>query len=257
MNRPRLSIALTTYNHEHFIARALDSILSQQVNFDLEIVIGEDGSTDKTREIILGYQERFPGKIRLLDPNGNLGYVKNFDNTLKACAGEYISIFDGDDLMLPGKLQKQLDLLDKNPGYVMVGHNVRAFDSESGKTLRTIGPPKQKDHYTIEDLIIYGSFFANCSKMFRASHFPPEGIDHRVKVIADWYITLMIVDHYRIGYLHETLAEYRVHPHSIMQQLKGRQDFEDKMFILDKLNKRYDHRFENLFRNQLAYAYLI
>jgi glycosyltransferase involved in cell wall biosynthesis len=257
MSSPRISIALTTYNHEAFIARALDSILEQQQAPDFEIVVGEDGSTDGTRHIVQRYMDRHAGRIRLLPAGQNLGYVKNFDRTLKACTGDYIAIFDGDDIMLPGKLHRQAAFLDKHPEFVMCGHDVRAFDDETGKTLRMIAPPVHKTFYTIEDLIIHGSFFANCSKMFRRAAFPPEGIDHRIKVIADWYITLMIVDKGKIGYLHELLAEYRVHPASIMQTLKGKQDFSDKMFILDKLDQKYPGKYQRLFRNQMAYAYLI
>lgn len=257
MTPPKLSIALTTYNHGDFIIQALDSIIAQKPGFDYEIVIGEDHSTDDTRKLILEYEKKVPGLIRLLPSSGNKGYVRNFDETLKACTGEYIAVFDGDDIMLPGKLQKQVEFLDTHPDHVMVGHEVRAFDSESGKTLRTIKPYSKKEFYTIEDLIIYGSFFANCSKVFRRSHLPAEGIDQRISAIADWYITMMIVDKSKIGYIHELLAEYRVHGASIMQKLKGKQDFEDKMFILEKLNKRYGRKYERLFKNQLAYAYLI
>src|ERR1051326_1917625 len=161
MKVPKLSIALTTYNHSAFIGQALDSILRQQPGFDYEIVIGEDCSTDGTREIIKGYEMHFPNVIRLLPQTANLGYVKNFDATLKACHGEYIAVFDGDDVMLPGKLKKQIDFMDANPQYVMSGHDVRVFSSDTGKTLRIIKPFVKKEYYTIEDLIRYGSFFGN------------------------------------------------------------------------------------------------
>ncbi|MEW6468157.1 MAG: glycosyltransferase [Bacteroidota bacterium] len=254
---PKLSIAVTTYNHEQFIARALDSILTQQVAFDYEIVIGEDCSRDSTLAIIYSYKKKFPERIRILERNKNLGYVRNFDETLKACRGTYIAIADGDDIMLPGKLQKQVDFLDRHPEAVMVGHDARSFDSSTGKTIRIICPRRKKDFYRIEDLILHGSFFANSSKMFRRAHLPPEGIDPSIKIIADWYITLQIVKKGQIGYIHETLCEYRIHPSSIMQTLKGKSDFEDKMFILNMLRKEYGERIAGLFHNQLAYAYLI
>lgn len=259
MNAPnlKLSIALTTYNHEPFIASALESILSQKVNFAYEIVVGEDRSADSTLDIIYDYQKRSPGMIRILDRKQNLGYVKNFDETLKACTGEYIAIADGDDIMLPGKLQKQADYLDAHADVVMVGHNARAFDTKTGRAIRLIAPRKKKDHYSIEDLIVYGSFFANSTKMFRSVNLPAEGISPMIKIIADWYITLQIVKSGKIGFIHETLSEYRIHPSSIMQTLKGKQDFEDKMFIFNQLNKEYGDKYTGLFSNQMAYAYLI
>ena len=215
----KLSIALTTYNHEKFIAQSLDSILNQTVNFKYEIVIGEDKSKDNTLAIIKAYQSKYPDRIRVLERDGNLGYTRNFDDTMQQCRGEYIAIFDGDDLMSDGKLQKQVDFLDKNSDYVMIGHIVNAFDSISGRTIRIIQPKKKKLYYTIEDLITEGSFFANSSKMFRRNAYPKNGIDNRIRFIADWAITLDIVGLQKIGFIWESLALYRVHGTSIMQKL--------------------------------------
>ena len=219
---PKLSIALTAFNHEQFIAYAIESILSQKVNFNYEIIVGEDNSTDGTKGIICQYAEKHPNIFKILERKSNLGYTKNFDDTLKNCKGEYIAIFDGDDIMLPGKLQKEVDFLDNNRDFVMVGHDVIAFDSDSSKEFRIIRPKVKKDVYTIEDLIEYGSFFANCSKMFRKSELPAAGIDFRIKFIADWYITLCIVKTGKIGYIWEALARYRLHASSIIDRKSTR-----------------------------------
>lgn len=256
-NEIQLSIALTTFNHEKFIAQALDSILSQKVNFTFEIVIGEDFSTDATLNIILDYQKNYPNIIRNLTRTKNLGYTVNFDDTLQQCHGKYIAVFDGDDIMKPDKLQKQFDFLEENADFVMVGHLAEAFDSNSGKILRTITPPKKKRYYTIEDLIYYGSFFANSSKMFRRSAYPKDGIDKRIKYIADWAVTIDIVGEKKIGVIWETLSLYRIHPNSIMNSLKGADDFKDKCLIIDKINREYKDKYKSLFKNQWAYAYFI
>src|ERR1700741_2727147 len=253
----KVSIALTTYNHAEFIAQSLDSILSQDVNFEYEIVIGEDRSSDSTLEIIRSYQLKYPHKIRILDRPVNLGYTRNFDDTMQQCRGEYIAIFDGDDVMKPGKLRKQADFLDQHPNCVMVGHLVDAFDSETGKVIRVIKPRKHKDFYTIEDLIVEGSFFANSSKMFRRSAYPQAGIDRRIKFIADWAVTLEIVGNEKIGFIWEDLALYRVHGTSIMQKLRGADDFNDKTIIINAINQKYDNKFRDLLKRQWAYAYMI
>ena len=256
-NNLKVSIALTTYNHEEFISQSLESILNQKVHFDYEIVIGEDNSKDRTLEIIKNYQAKYPDKVRVLVRLGNLGYTRNFDDTMQQCQGEYIAIFDGDDIMNAGKLQKQVDFLDNHYDYVMVGHVVQAFDSMTGKVVRIIQPKKKKDYYTIEDLIVEGSFFANSSKMFRRSAYPKDGIDKRIKYIADWAVTLDIVEDKKIGILWDNLAFYRVHGTSIMQKLRGADDFSDKAVIIDSINKKYSNKYRNLFNRQWAYAYLI
>lgn len=253
---PKLSIALTTYNHEDYIEEALNSVYAQKVDVDFEVVIGDDCSTDRTSEII----ERFKNhhtNIRLLEYNENVGYVVNFDKTMKACDGEYIAIFDGDDIMLPGKLQKQIDFLDQHQDHVMVAHKNRSFISETGKTLRYITPKIKKPYYTIEDFIQYGNMFGNSSKMFRKSAYPEKGIDYEVNHIADWYITIMIASRGKIGYIKEHLLDYRIHSESIMKKIRGDKHFIDKMYILDQVSKIFHKKYDHLFFRQKAYAYLI
>src|SRR4030067_128381 len=116
----KVSVIVITYNHEEFICQSLDSILMQDVNFEYEIVIGEDCSTDKTRDILLDYQKNYPDKIRLILSEKNRGLIANFVQTYKSCSGEYIATIDGDDYWTSSqKLQKQVDFLDNNLDYAM------------------------------------------------------------------------------------------------------------------------------------------
>ena len=253
---PKVSIALTTYNHEKYLAAALDSIFNQNLDCVLEVVIGNDCSTDGTSKIIKDYQSKYPN-IKVLKYDHNQGYTINFDKTLRACTGEYISIFDGDDIMLASKLKKQIEFLDSHQECVMVTHQNRAFDSSSGETIRLINPSKKKKFYTIEDLIQYGSIFGNSSKMFRKSAYPEEGIDYNIQHIADWFITMLIVKQGKIGYIDECLVDYRVHQESIMKKIRGDMHFIDKMYILNQLSLIFNNKYDSLFYNQEAYAYLI
>lgn len=252
----KLSIALTTYNHENYIAKALESIVNQHLNFDYEIVIGNDCSTDNTQKVINEYKNKYPDIIRQIEIKTNLGYIANFDLTMQSCLGDYIAIFDGDDIMIPEKLIRQVEYLDNNPDCALVGHKARAFHSKTGKTLRIIAPPKRKNKYTINDLIYYGSFFANSSKMFRKSAYPEEGIDTRVKKIADWYITIEIAKKGKIGFIDEVLVEYRVHDSSIMQTISMKEQSEDILYILDKFRASNIAVPAHVYRRQTSYAYL-
>lgn len=253
----KVSIALTTYNHQDFIANCLDSILAQNVNFKYEIVIGEDKSHDNTFSIIEAYQQKFPEIIRVLNRQSNMGYTRNFDDTMRQCKGEYIAIFDGDDLMLPGKLASQVEFLDKNPEIVIVGHIMDAFENSSGKIIRTIEPWVKKERYFLEDLIKRGSFFGNSTKMFRKSAYPVNGINPNIRHIADWAVTLDIVANGEIGFIWEKLALHRVHGTSIMQQIKGTEDFNDKKLIINDFVSRTSKVNITLFKNQWAYAYMV
>jgi glycosyltransferase involved in cell wall biosynthesis len=126
---PKVSVFVQTYQHVKFIKQCLESILSQETNFEFEIVLGDDLSTDGTREICIEFAERYPEKIRLFlhhrennifideSPTGRFNFLYNFYEA----RGEYISICEGDDYWIDKcKLQKQVDFLNQNKEYLLV-----------------------------------------------------------------------------------------------------------------------------------------
>ncbi len=121
---PKVSVHMITYNHEGFIADAIDGVLAQITDFPIEIVIGEDCSTDLTRRICEDYRARHPGLIRLLYSEKNLGIQANSLRTFEACRGNYIAFCEGDDYWVnPHKLQRQVDHLDANPDVSISMHD--------------------------------------------------------------------------------------------------------------------------------------
>jgi glycosyltransferase involved in cell wall biosynthesis len=140
---PLLSVRIITYNQERFIEQCVQSALAQKTDFPFEIVIGEDDSTDDTRNVCRLLAERHPDTIRLLlrskkDRISILGVPSgrhNFAQTLKACRGEYVAMLDGDDFWIdPLKLQKQVTFLAHNPTYVLAIHDRCVIDAD-GKVL--------------------------------------------------------------------------------------------------------------------------
>jgi glycosyltransferase involved in cell wall biosynthesis len=253
----KVSISLITYNHEQFIAQSLESILSQRVNFCYEIVVGEDLSTDNTREIIRDYEKRYPEIIKLIPRTKNIGSTKNFFDTILHCKGEYIAMMDGDDLMLPEKLQSQVDYLDKHKDYIMVTHALRAFNSNTNETIRIVSPKKIKVSYSIEDLIFHGSLFGNSSKMFRKVALKNVPTNPAINFIADLFLTIHITGNSKIGYLQETFGEYRIHDGGMMRNLKGEQVLEDIKTTFDSINNRFGNIYQNLYKNRYSYGYLM
>lgn len=129
--KPLVSIWMITYNHETYIREAIDSILMQETDFDYEIVIGEDCSTDNTRAILLEYKKQYPKKFKLLLHEKNLGIVDNMLTTFNACNGKYVAMLEGDDAWTdPTKLQKQVDFMESHPEYVVTYHNIEMVTPE-------------------------------------------------------------------------------------------------------------------------------
>src|SRR5512137_2891725 len=112
MSEPLVSVSMLTYNHAPYIAQAIEGVLRQKTNFAFELVIGEDCSTDGTREIVLAYAAEFPRVIRVITSERNVGSTKNSWRTFRACVGKYIAWCEGDDYWHDmGKLQLQFDYL--------------------------------------------------------------------------------------------------------------------------------------------------
>ena len=116
MTEPLVSINMITYNHAPYIAQAIEGVLQQRTNFPVELIIGEDCSTDGTREIVFEYQRKYPDIIRVITSDKNVGAQKNGYRTVKACRGKYIAFCEGDDYWHhPDKLQKQVDYIESHP----------------------------------------------------------------------------------------------------------------------------------------------
>lgn len=141
---PMVSVSMLTYNHQDFIAEAIESVMKQETSFDVVLVIAEDCSSDNTREIILDYQKRFPKRIKLILQNNNVGAAKNSSSIVENLNGKYIAFCEGDDYWIePLKLQKQIDFLEKKQNYSAVSHhryinqNGTLTKEESGKNVFT------------------------------------------------------------------------------------------------------------------------
>ncbi|NHZ85410.1 MAG: glycosyltransferase [Planctomycetia bacterium] len=131
-----VSVFMVTYNHGKYISQTLSSILMQKVDFNYEIVIGEDFSTDNTRTIVKSYAKKYPDKFNLLLHKKNIGMINNFFATYKACTGKYIAYCDGDDYWTdPNKLQKQVDFLETHPDYGLVHCNFDKLFYRTGKII--------------------------------------------------------------------------------------------------------------------------
>lgn len=110
---PVVSVCMITYNHESFIRQAIDGVMMQKTDFEFELVIGEDASQDKTREVCFEYQKRYPDKVRVLWWHENVSKLGgNGRRTRAHCRGEFIALCEGDDYWIdPLKLQKQVDVM--------------------------------------------------------------------------------------------------------------------------------------------------
>jgi glycosyltransferase involved in cell wall biosynthesis len=206
----KVSILMVTYNHENFIAQAIESVLMQNVDFEYEIVIGEDCSTDKTRQIVIDFQKKYPDKIRLLLPDSNLGAHTNAIDTYRACQGQYIALLEGDDYWLsPDKLKKQVDFLDKNLGCVICFTNALILQEDSPTDSKVF----LRDHAKISSIenLLFSNFISTPSVMYRNGLIQEFPDWYTKQSMGDWTSYILLAEYGKIGYINEVMSAYRIH----------------------------------------------
>ena len=204
---------MITYNHEKFIAQAIESVLMQETDFQVELIIGEDCSTDGTRQIVKAYAEQYPNVIRALFPERNLGMQCNFVAVLEASRGDYVALLEGDDYWTsPQKLQRQADYMAADPEMALCHHivNYVRWVDESRIVLYSFPPLSDWGIRQAKDLLGH-NFIQTCSIMFRKSYLPVLDAGFKRLKIGDWALCYLVTEHGKIGFLDSLMADYRIH----------------------------------------------
>lgn len=260
----KVSIIVHTYNHENFIRQTLDSILTQQVNFDFEVIVGDDASPDSTPKIIQEYHQKFPNIIKpLLHPKNLGGYGKgNTLATLAVCQGQYIAAMDGDDYWTnPLKLQKQADFLDNNSDFVACFHNALIHFEDGSHPDTYVNDENQKEVTTIEDLVGEDEiwYMATSAVMFR------NGI---IKEYPQWFHEsksgdipryILLGKHGKFRYINEVMSVYRKNGGG-MSFTDGKQDADflfNRIGMYKGIDQELDFKFNHKINKNIARYYLM
>jgi glycosyltransferase involved in cell wall biosynthesis len=221
----KLSVIVPAYNLQDYIEACLLSVLEQQTDFAYEVLVCDDCSTDATAQRIAALQPRFPDKLKAIFKPQNQGLAQNMLSLLAACQGDYIAYLDGDDLALAGKLQRQVDYLDKHADCQMVYHESDMFDSATNKTIKRYSA----QHYnwahipqrsSIHDLLRYGTYLQASSVMFRRHPHLAQTVALDCRIIFDYpfYILNAGFLQANIDFIPEVLGRYRIHDNSFGAQ---------------------------------------
>lgn len=166
----KVSVIMLAYNIENYIEIAIKGVLSQKTDYPVELIIGEDRSTDRTYEICKRYQEKYPELITVIRHEKNLGYQRNYMETYKHCRGEYVAVCDGDDYWFDRrKLQRATDFLDTHSQFAICFHRVVNYYEEDGS--KSLSNGHQRKITTISDLA-ESNYITNSSSVFRRCYYP-------------------------------------------------------------------------------------
>jgi len=208
-----ISVAIITYNQEKYIRQTIDSVLMQEVEAIVEIVIGEDCSTDSTRAILEEYAAWHPQKFKLLLREKNMGPVANWIDVMFNCQGKYIAILEGDDYWTdPLKLQKQFRLFEQDISVSGIYHAAKIIN-ENGEQIGA-SPINGKDYLSVESFLNAKYSIPSLSVMFR--NFYKSGNPDKIKEaysglfwVGDYLNDIMIISHGQYLFLDEIMGTYR------------------------------------------------
>ena len=212
----QVSVICITYNHEKYIRQALDSILMQETNFPFEILIGEDCSTDHTREILQEYEEKHPGRFKMYYREHNLGATKNEYELFMDAKGQYIAALELDDIWTDKqKLQKQYDFLNEHKEYIGVSHDFDIID-KLGNKIEDSDNQQIKEYlnkeFTLQDFLNQGFIFQTGTHFYR--NIFQDGKDYSIiykadRLIRDKTILSLLLDRGNFYILPDCMSAYR------------------------------------------------
>ncbi|WOX52703.1 glycosyltransferase family A protein [Aeromonas sp. CD] len=222
----KVSVLVPVYNLARFIEPCLLSLLEQQTDFEFEVIAIDDGSSDDSWSIMQRLARQWPA-LRALQNERNMGLARTQKRLLGEAKGAYLAYVDGDDLALPGKLQRQADYLDTHPGCTLCYHEAEMFDDETDARIKLFtrdyyNAPYLEPVMTREALIRFGVFVNASSIMFRRYDGMADAIDEGCKIILDypWHILNLSRNPGTLDFIPELLGRYRYHTQSFGGQTR-------------------------------------
>ena len=244
----KITIVCITYNQEKYIKQALDSFVMQKTNFDFQVIVSDDASTDNTPNIIKEYETKYPNIIKAFYHKANKGAMKNYLFALSQADSEYLIVNEGDDYFIdPNKLQKQVDFLEANPEYSICFHPVKVIYENNPKKTAIYPLGKfSNDKLTFEKLL--GWNFIQTNSVVYRWRFYNENIDDIFPVgilPGDWYLHLCHAKVGKIGVINEVMSVYRKHAGGIWYDTDAANRNLHRKYGLKQL-KFYNSVYENL-----------
>jgi len=229
-----VSVIMITYNHEPYIQQAIHGVISQQCDFEVELIIADDCSPDHTQGIVNNYINtmEIPDNIhvRYQKHKINKGMNANYIWALKRAQGKYIANCEGDDYWTdPLKLQKQIDFLEQHPDYALCGSRAEQI-AFNGQQLQIEGKPG--DHQILD--LARDNFIPTCTALFRSKHLVSIPAWLSISPIGDWPLFLILASHGKIKILDAITGAHRVHDQGVWTThfKNGRQE-KNHLMLLD------------------------
>lgn len=206
-----VSVLIGCFNHEKYVAQAIESVLNQTFS-DLELIITDDCSTDNSPKIIADYQKKDP-RVRAFFHTKNMGIAKTINEGLNKVRGKYVGFLGSDDLWVENKLEKQLEILEKNPNKI-VWSDAEIIDSQGAKigkpTTEFLNAPSKRNGNIFQELL-EDQFILGQTLLFDFALVKEIRFDEKLKYVNDHRFFVDLAAHNEFLFMPEFLVKYRIH----------------------------------------------
>lgn len=252
LNKNRINVVLITYNHEKYIAEALDSIVKQVTDFKFNIIVADDCSSDNTVEIIREFEKKTNVEFVYLDNSKNLGTRNNYKRAFEICDAEYIAIMEGDDYWTCNlRLQKMCTFLDTHKECAMVFNRYNVNSGEKSHVQPTVTDKWISGEYTLftgYDLA-YSNVIGNFStSIYRRSAIRNLPADFYTIPGYDWITNICISRMGYIGCLADVMSTYRIHDKGLWSGKKTKEKNKEIIEGIDIYDKYTNYEFHESFQ---------
>lgn len=250
---PKVSVLVPIYNQAAFIRETVDSVLAQDYE-NLELVLSDDGSTDGTSAILREYAEREPERVKVVASERNTGIAGAFNRALDAHTGDYTAWLGGDDVMLPGKLSRQVGVLEARGDVIGCCHDADVFDSVTGRSYgrftEVYNGRRGVREGGVELLLDPTYMMLPSTMMIRSAAIGSLRFDPRIRVSNDWLFDIQLFRHERVTGLDDVLARYRRHERNATTHSSD--SLEDALVVLALAEVRYPELHRLIRRRRIA-----
>lgn len=245
----KANVILITYNQEKDIAQALESILMQRTDFEFNIIVADDCSTDNTLSIIQSYAEKSDIEFKFLPQTSNLGYIKNYQRVFAACNADYVAIMEGDDYWTtPNHLQNHIGFLENHPECSMsYNRHLRVFVDQNREEVFDWNSDEDYEYITTERLAL-----GNCIGNFSCCVYRGELIqklDPRLfdMHIADWMIGMYMGQYGKLAYLKEVTSAYRIHDNGQWSRMSEQEQAKRVISMIEVYDSFFEYKYTESF----------
>lgn len=245
-----VDVILISYNQQQYIRQAIESILMQKFDGEVEVIVADDCSKDSTFDIIKEYESKSPFRFVYMPRETNVGMRMNYKRAFAVCDGDYMAILEGDDWWSSEcHLQQHVDFLNKHKKCAMSFNRIEIFDEKQNEfSLMPYFFQKNYVEYSMKDLIVQGDKIVNLSSCLYRTKLVMKLPEKFFELnFADWDLGIWMAQFGKVAYLEESTSVYRVNDKGQWTSLDKESRNKTILKTLDDMDAFFDFKYKRWF----------